>query len=66
MTIQKWTVCTSGSTAATGGLADMHAVQHGYSILCLDADHAEVYCLRESGSRGAMPEVDEWTPPGGN
>ena len=31
---------TSGSTAATGRLVDMHAVQHGYSILCLDAENA--------------------------
>ena len=43
---------TSGSTAATGRLVDKHAVQHGYSILCLDAENAcfhadedeEVYC----------------------
>ena len=43
---------TSGGTAATGGLVDMHAVQPGYSILCLDAENAyfhaeedeEVYC----------------------
>ena len=43
---------TSGSTAATGRLVDMHAVQHGYSILCLDAENAyfhaeedeDVYC----------------------
>ena len=43
---------TSGSTAATGRLVEMHAVQHGYSILCLDAETAyfdaeedeEVYC----------------------
>ena len=43
---------TSGSKAATGKLVDMHAVQHGHSILCLDAENAyfhaqdeeEVYC----------------------
>ena len=43
---------TSGSTAAKGRLVDMHAVQHGYSILCLDAESAyfhakedeDVYC----------------------
>ena len=43
---------TSGSTPATGRLVDMHAVRHGYSILCLDAEIAhfpaeedeEVYC----------------------
>ena len=31
---------TSGSTAATGRLVDMRAVQHRYSILCLDAENA--------------------------
>ena len=31
---------TSGSTAATGGLVHMHAAQHGYSVLCLDAENA--------------------------
>ena len=31
---------TSGSTSATGRLVDMHAVQHGHSILCLDAESA--------------------------
>ena len=44
---------TSGSTSATGGLVDVHAVQHRYSILCFDAENAyfhseeddeEVYC----------------------
>ena len=43
---------TAGSTAATRRLVDMHAVQHGYLILCLDAENAyfraeedeEVYC----------------------
>ena len=31
---------TSGSTAATDRLVDMHAVQHGCSVLCLDAESA--------------------------
>ena len=31
---------TTGSTAATGRLVDMRAGQHGYSILCLDAENA--------------------------
>ena len=31
---------SSGSTAATGRLVDMHAVQHGKSILYLDAENA--------------------------
>ena len=55
MTIQKWKGSTpqaSGITAATGRLVDMHAVQHGYSILSLDAENAyfhaeedeDVYC----------------------
>ena len=43
---------TSGSTAATDRLVDMHAVQHGYLILCFDVEseyfHAgedeEVFC----------------------
>ena len=43
---------TSGSTAATGRLVDMHVAQHGYSILCFDAENAyfhaeedeELYC----------------------
>ena len=33
-------LCTSGSTSATGRLVDVHAVQHGYSILCRDAENA--------------------------
>ena len=41
-----------GRTSATGRLVDMHAVQYGYSILCLDSENAyfhaeedeEVYC----------------------
>ena len=45
-------LCTSGSASATGRMVDVHAVQHGYSILCLDAENAyfhaeedeEVYC----------------------
>ena len=53
--IQKWKgLYTSGSTAATGRLVDMHAVHHGYSLLCLDVENAyfhagedeEVYCWR--------------------
>ena len=31
---------TSGSTSATGRLVDVRALQHGYSILCLDAENA--------------------------
>ena len=31
---------TSGSTSATDRLVDVHGVQHGYSILCLDAENA--------------------------
>ena len=42
----------SGSTASTGRLVNMHAAEHGYSILYLDAENAyvraeedeEVYC----------------------
>ena len=38
---------TSGSTGARGRLVDTHAVQHGCSILCFDAEnvyfHAEEY-----------------------
>ena len=49
MTIQKIEgPYTSGSTAATGRLVDMHAVQHGYSILCLVADNASSM-LRKTG-----------------
>ena len=33
---------TSGSTAATSRLLDMHAVHNGYSTLCLDVEN--VYC----------------------
>ena len=65
---------TSGSTAATGRLVDMHAVQHGYSILCFDAENAyfhveedeEVYCwsLRERvkryHARGGRVESSRW------
>ena len=67
---------TSGSTAATGRLVDMHEVQHGYSILCLDPENAyfhaeedeDVCCWppREWVNRYTMPEVDEWRAPGGN
>ena len=33
---------TSGSTAWTGRLVNMHAAEHGYSILYLDAENAYV------------------------
>ena len=43
---------TSGNTTSTGKRIDLHALQHGYSVLCLDAENAyfhadedeEVYC----------------------
>ena len=60
---------TSGSTAATGRLVDMHAVQHGYSILCLDAENAEdedVYCwlpkewVQRCHAKGGRVEKPWW------
>ena len=65
---------TSGSTASTSRLVDMHAVQHGYSILCLDAANAyfraeedeEVYCWPPKGwverypARGGLVENPWW------
>ena len=65
---------TSGSTAATGRLVDMHAVQHGYSILCFDAENAnlhaeedeEVHCwppkewVKRCHARGARVEYPWW------
>ena len=56
---------TSGSTSATGRLVDIHAVQHGYCILCFDAESAyfhaeESFGLRRNGSSGIMQEVVEW------
>ena len=65
---------TSGSTATTGGLVDMHAVQHGHSILCLDAENAyfhagedeEVYCwppkewVKRYQARGGRVENPWW------
>ena len=45
----------SGSTAATGRLVDMHAVQHGYSILCLDGENAYSHAEEDE-------EVYFWPP----
>ena len=39
-TIPTWKGSTSGSTTSTGRLVDVHALQHGFSILCLDAENA--------------------------
>ena len=65
---------TSGSTVATSGLVDMHAVQHGNSILCLDAENAyfhaeedeEVHCwppkewVKRYHARGGRVENPWW------
>ena len=54
----------SSSTAATGRLVDMHAVRHGYSILCLRTSmlkktRKSTVGLPKNGSRGITPEVVE-------
>ena len=46
---------TSGSTAATGRLVDMHAVQHEHSILCLDAENAHFHAEEDE-------DVYYWPP----
>ena len=65
---------TSASTAATKRLVDTHAVQHGYSILCLDAENAffhaeedeDVYCrppkewVQRYYARGGRVENPWW------
>ena len=46
---------TSGSTAATGRLVDMHAVQHGFSNLWLDAENAHFHAEEDE-------DVHCWPP----
>ena len=64
----------SGSTASVGRLVDMRAVQHGFSILCLDAENAyhhaqedeEVCCwppkewVKRCHARGGRVENPWW------
>ena len=65
---------TSDSTAATGRLVDMHSVQHGFSIQCLDVENAyfhpeedeDVYCwppeegVKRYHARGRRVENPCW------
>ena len=48
-------VYNSSSTATRRRLVDMHAVQHGYSILCLDAENAYFHAEEDE-------EVCCWPP----
>ena len=47
---------TSGSAAATGRLVDVHVVQHGYSILCFDAENAYFHAEGDEEVYWSLPK----------